>query len=77
MTNTDTFLENRSNDQRPLSIISSSPGKEIDLKGAASKAEYVTIIVILKQLNFSKKKAKEVLKIFKKMLYNKIKNFQD
>jgi two-component system response regulator HydG len=77
ITNTDTLLENRGNDQKPLSIISSSPKKELDLKDAASKAEYETIMAVLQQVNFNKKKAAEVLKIDRKTLYNKIKNFQD
>ena len=56
---------------------SPSPKKELDLKDAASKAEYETIMAVLQQVNFNKKKAAEVLKIDRKTLYNKIKNFQD
>jgi two-component system response regulator HydG len=77
ITNTDTLSENRSNDQKPVSIISTSPRKDLDLKDAASRAEYETIMAVLQQVNFNKKKAAEVLKIDRKTLYNKIKNFQD
>jgi two-component system response regulator HydG len=54
-----------------------SPKKELDLKDAASRAEYETIMTVLQQVNFNKKKAAEVLNIDRKTLYNKIKNFQD
>jgi two-component system response regulator HydG len=53
------------------------PKKELDLKDAASKAEYETIMNVLQQVNFNKKKAAEVLNIDRKTLYNKIKNYQD
>jgi two-component system, NtrC family, response regulator HydG len=46
------------------------------LKGAASRAEYDTIMTVLQQVNFNKKKAAELLKIDRKTLYNKLKNFQ-
>jgi len=46
------------------------------LKGAASRAEYDTIMSVLQQVNFNKKKAAELLKIDRKTLYNKLKNFQ-
>ena len=57
--------------------LSSSPKKELDLKDAASRAEYETIMAVLQQVNFNKKKAAEVLNIDRKTLYNKIKNFQE
>jgi two-component system response regulator HydG len=53
------------------------PEKELDLKNAAIKAEYETIMGVLQKVNFNKKKAAELLKIDRKTLYNKIKNFQD
>jgi len=53
------------------------PRKELDLKDAASRAEYETIMAVLQKVNFNKKKAAEVLNIDRKTLYNKIKNFQD
>jgi two-component system response regulator HydG len=43
---------------------------------AAGKSEYETIMSVLQQVNFNKKKAAELLKIDRKTLYNKIKNFQ-
>lgn len=54
-----------------------TPRKELDLKDAASRAEYETIMAVLQQVNFNKKKAAEMLNIDRKTLYNKIKNFQD
>jgi two-component system, NtrC family, response regulator HydG len=52
-------------------------GEEKDiLKEAAGKAEYEMIMTALQQVNFNKKKAAELLKIDRKTLYNKIKNFQ-
>ena len=50
--------------------------KEIDLKDAAAKAEYDTIMNVLKEVNFNKTKAAEILKIDRKTLYNKIKIYQ-
>src|SRR5205814_3096970 len=47
--------------------------KDIGLKGAASKAEYETIMNVLKEVKFNKKKAAEVLNIDRKTLYNKLK----
>lgn len=53
------------------------PRKELDLKDAASRAEYETIMAVLQQVNFNKKKAAEMLNIDRKTLYNKIRNFQE
>jgi two-component system response regulator HydG len=49
--------------------------KEIrhDLKNAALEAEYETILQVLKEVNFNKTKAAEILKIDRKTLYNKMK----
>lgn len=52
------------------------PPQELDLKNAAIRAEYETIMGVLQKVNFNKKKAAELLKIDRKTLYNKIKNFQ-
>lgn len=49
---------------------------ETDLKDAAAKAEYDTIMNVLKEVNFNKTKAAEILKIDRKTLYNKIKIFE-
>jgi len=51
--------------------------KEIGLKGAASKAEYETIMNVLKEVKFNKKKAAEVLNIDRKTLYNKLKSYEE
>jgi two-component system response regulator HydG len=53
-----------------------APSKDYDLKDAASKAEYEAIMNVLKQVNFNKTKAAEILKIDRKTLYNKIKGFE-
>ena len=71
-------LHGNSPEIKPAVItVSSSPKKELDLKDAASRAEYETIMAVLQQVNFNKKKAAELLNIDRKTLYNKIKNFQD
>jgi len=44
-----------------------------DLKNAALEAEYETIIRVLKEVNFNKTRAAEILKIDRKTLYNKMK----
>jgi two-component system, NtrC family, response regulator HydG len=52
-----------------------TPVKEIkhDLKNAAMEAEYETILRVLREVNFNKTKAAEILKIDRKTLYNKMK----
>lgn len=50
--------------------------KEVDLKDAAAKAEYDAIMSVLKEVNFNKTKAAEILKIDRKTLYNKIKVYE-
>ncbi|MBC7873484.1 MAG: sigma-54-dependent Fis family transcriptional regulator [Ferruginibacter sp.] len=49
----------------------------IDLKDAASHAEYETILNVLKQVKFNKTKAAEMLKIDRKTLYNKMRNYEE
>lgn len=51
--------------------------KTLDLKDSASKAEYETIMHVLKEVNFNKTKAAEVLKIDRKTLYNKIRGYEE
>src|SRR5579871_2424271 len=53
-----------------------SVAKEPDLKNSAAQAEYNVIMNVLKQVNFNKTKAAEILKIDRKTLYNKIKAYQ-
>lgn len=50
--------------------------KNPDLKEAASQAEYETILRVLKQVNYNKTKAAEILKIDRKTLYNKIRDYE-
>lgn len=52
------------------------PPRDPDLKDAAAKAEYDTIMNVLKDVNFNKTKAAEILKIDRKTLYNKIKIYE-
>ncbi len=73
----------------PFEISNAVPGNEentktaepqkvsFDLKNSASKAEYETIMHVLKEVNFNKTKAADVLKIDRKTLYNKIKSYED
>jgi two-component system response regulator HydG len=58
------------------SIATHTGAKEVDLKDAAAKAEYETIMNVLKEVNFNKTKAAEILKIDRKTLYNKIKIYE-
>jgi two-component system, NtrC family, response regulator HydG len=68
--------ESNNTGRQPLNI--NDLGKRsLDLKDSASKAEYETIMHVLKEVNFNKTKAAEVLKIDRKTLYNKIKSYED
>lgn len=49
----------------------------VDLKDAASHAEYETILNVLKQVKFNKTKAAEMLKIDRKTLYNKMRHYEE
>lgn len=79
ITNTNVLSAGASQDKSlPITAnLISTPKRELDLKDAASRAEYETIMAVLQQVNFNKKKAAEMLNIDRKTLYNKIKNFQD
>lgn len=46
-----------------------------NLKNAALEAEYETIMTVLRQVNFNKTKAAQILNIDRKTLYNKMKAF--
>ncbi len=62
--------------EQPMHSHELHPPKDHDLKDAAAKAEYDTIMNVLKDVNFNKTKAAEILKIDRKTLYNKIKVYQ-
>jgi len=50
--------------------------KSKDLKNATQEAEFDTILSVLKEVNFNKTKAAQILKIDRKTLYNKIKGIK-
>lgn len=52
--------------------IAANPDRH-DLKSAAQKAEYETILNVLREVNFNKTKAAKILNIDRKTLYNKMK----
>jgi two-component system response regulator HydG len=58
-----------------VSEIEQATAKETrhDLKNAAQEAEYDTILKVLREVNFNKTKAAEILNIDRKTLYNKMK----
>ena len=64
------------NEEIQLQPIQKPLKEEVNLKEAATKAEFETIMTVLQQVNFNKKRAAELLKIDRKTLYNKIKNYQ-
>ena len=53
-----------------------SRNTDLNLKSASIDAEYETILAALKQVNFNKSKAAKLMKIDRKTLYNKIKEYQ-
>ena len=60
--------------------ISTQPGetrREPALKDAATKAEYETIMKVLKEVNNNKSKAADILRIDRKTLYNKIRMYEE
>jgi two-component system response regulator HydG len=65
-----------SNGTAHLAFVPGSQFKDVDLKDAAAKAEYETIMNVLKEVNYNKTKAAEILKIDRKTLYNKIKIYE-
>jgi two-component system response regulator HydG len=71
-----TFDYGSNGNSAPISFVQETPeSKEPrhDLKNAALEAEYETILKVLKEVNFNKTKAAEILKIDRKTLYNKMK----
>ncbi|MBU0695060.1 MAG: sigma-54-dependent Fis family transcriptional regulator, partial [Bacteroidetes bacterium] len=47
--------------------------RKLDLKNTALEAEYETILKVLKEVNFNKTKAAQILNVDRKTLYNKMK----
>lgn len=78
ITNADLHAHNNFQNSTPVSSGKSEGSflKDIDLKDAAAKAEYDAIMNVLKEVNFNKTRAAEILKIDRKTLYNKIKIYQ-
>lgn len=76
ITQSPTRPETHTNGSEDNSLVQNVGVKEVDLKDAAAKAEYETIMNVLKDVNFNKTKAAEILKIDRKTLYNKIKIYE-
>lgn len=53
------------------------PDEELNLKESAYMAEYETVMNVLKQVNYNKSQAAQILKIDRKTLYNKLKKFRE
>ncbi|MEP6467227.1 MAG: sigma-54 dependent transcriptional regulator [Parafilimonas sp.] len=62
--------------QHEQPVQQASRSGNLDLKSASIDAEYETILAALKQVNFNKSKAAKLMKIDRKTLYNKIKEYQ-
>jgi two-component system response regulator HydG len=61
---------------QPVTTTVKSRSTDLNLKSASIDAEYETILAALKQVNFNKSKAAKLMKIDRKTLYNKIKEYQ-
>jgi two-component system response regulator HydG len=60
---------------KPAEVTKTNDGVP-DLKESAARAEYDTIISVLKEVRYNKTKAAEILKIDRKTLYNKLKSYE-
>ncbi|MGZ3873725.1 MAG: sigma-54-dependent transcriptional regulator [Mucilaginibacter sp.] len=60
-------------DYTPIAAYQEIKENRHDLKNAALEAEYETILKVLKEVNFNKTRAAEILNIDRKTLYNKMK----
>ena len=65
----------KENEELPIDEITGK--KTYDLKDASTKAEYEAIMKVLKEVNFNKTRAAEILRIDRKTLYNKIKSYEE
>lgn len=77
ITNTNPLTSEHEAEKKDQATTTITLKKDIGLKGAASKAEYETIMNVLKEVKFNKKKAAEVLNIDRKTLYNKLKSYEE
>ena len=60
-------------DYSPVDEMQEIKENKHDLKNAALEAEYETILKVLREVNFNKTRAAEILNIDRKTLYNKMK----
>jgi len=60
-------------DYSPVAEMQEIKENRHDLKNAALEAEYETILKVLREVNFNKTRAAEILNIDRKTLYNKMK----
>lgn len=70
-------ISNNFDNGHAVATTEATKSKTLDLKDSATKAEYETIMLVLKDVNFNKTKAAEVLQIDRKTLYNKIRNYEE
>ncbi|MBK7883344.1 MAG: sigma-54-dependent Fis family transcriptional regulator [Chitinophagaceae bacterium] len=70
------IINGNSHESTYTSSTAAPANNSLDLKDTASKAEYEAIMNVLKEVNFNKTKAADLLKIDRKTLYNKIKNYE-
>lgn len=69
-----TYSKSAAYDASPTSHAPAAPQPpKHDLKNAAMEAEYETILRVLREVNYNKTKAAEILNIDRKTLYNKMK----
>ncbi len=71
------ILEETAPHNSPAQSEDQTAPRNFDLKDAATRAEYEAIMKVLKEVNFNKTKAAEILRIDRKTLYNKIKNYEE
>jgi two-component system response regulator HydG len=64
-------------DNTPVTAAHASVAREPGLKSVSIDAEYEWILETLKKVDFNKSKAAKLLKIDRKTLYNKIKQYKD